>query len=203
MKINSSEQLNELFTALAKAQGEMPVVNKNKTNPFFKSSYADITEMVKTTRPALSKNGLSVLYPTVIEGDNAFMVCRLNHSSGQWIEGSMKISPQKTDIQSLGSYLSYLERYMYKCMTGCVTTDEDDDGEMAMPEVRTVIPSTYKISDSEVAHLERKLIGYSDVKERLLNVCKVNNINDITVSQYKTLLPKLDDMISSIDKGTR
>ena len=55
-----SDQIDQLATALAKAQGEFDTAGKNQKNPFFKSNYADFEAVVEASRPALSKYGLSV-----------------------------------------------------------------------------------------------------------------------------------------------
>ena len=44
----------------------------------------------------------------------------------------MRILPAKTDIQSMGSYITYLRRYSYWALIGVTVSDEDDDGEVAM-----------------------------------------------------------------------
>lgn len=207
INIKSSEQLNELFTALAKAQLEMPIVNKNKINPFFKSNYADITEMVKTTRPSLNKNGLSVIYPSGINVEQgAIMTCRLCHSSGQWIEGSMKVSPTKADIQSLGSYLSYLERYLYKTMTGCVTSDEDDDGEMAMAEERSYANGrgpVDKISIDQVEQLEYELQNHPDIKKDMMSKMNIKSISEIERNKYQACLDRIRTIKSNLNAASK
>src|SRR6185312_13884873 len=111
---NRSADIKELSTALAKAQGEMKAASLNCENPYFKSSYADLSEIVKVSRPALSKNGLSVIQQILPneEGHNV-LHCILTHSSGQWIESRMRILPAKPDIQSFASHVSYLRRYSY------------------------------------------------------------------------------------------
>jgi hypothetical protein len=43
----------------------------------------------------------------------------------------MTVNPPKQDIQSLGSYLTYLRRYTYSAIVGVVASEEDDDGEAA------------------------------------------------------------------------
>lgn len=55
-----SENINELATALAKAQGEMKNAGKTSDNPFFKSKYADLAEILNAVREPLSKYGLSI-----------------------------------------------------------------------------------------------------------------------------------------------
>src|ERR1700687_2313136 len=123
-----SEQVNELYTALAKAQGEMNVAGKNSENPYFKSRYADFCDIVKASRPALTRNGLSVIQQILVNDDGSNVLYTiLTHSSGQFIESAMRILPQKLDIQSIGSYIAYLKRYCYAALIGVVVSDEDDD----------------------------------------------------------------------------
>ena len=55
-----SKEIGELAGALAKAQGMMGSVAKSKTNPFYKSSYADISDCLAACLPALSKHGLAI-----------------------------------------------------------------------------------------------------------------------------------------------
>lgn len=130
---SESKDLDKLFTALAKAQLEMLPAKTSSSNPFFKSKYADLASVVRSSRKALSMNGLAVVQRVVRQGSAGMtLLTRLGHSSGQWIESSMTVNPPKQDIQSLGSYLTYLRRYTYAAIVGVVASDEDDDGESAM-----------------------------------------------------------------------
>jgi len=133
---SSSEELQDLFCALAKAQEEMEVAKTENVNPFYKSKYADFNSVVKASRKCLTKNGLSVIQRVLTNGtDKMYLFTRLCHSSGQWIEAKMPINPPKTDIQSIGSYITYLRRYNYASIVGVATSD-DDDAEAAMQEAR-------------------------------------------------------------------
>jgi hypothetical protein len=58
--MNHSEQLNDLAKALAAEKGELPTVAKDSNNPFFKSKYAGLPEVMKTASPVLAKHGLAV-----------------------------------------------------------------------------------------------------------------------------------------------
>lgn len=130
--IESSIELNELFDALSKAQGEMEEAKTDSKNPFFKSNYADLASIIRASRKVLAKHGLSVIQPVRTFQDKRYLFTRLGHSSGQWIEGGIPLCPPKEDIQSLGSYITYLRRYCYAAMVGVVSSGEDDDGEKAM-----------------------------------------------------------------------
>ena len=59
--IEHSEQINELAKALAAAQAEIEGASKDKTNPHFKSRYADLASVWEACRKPLSKHGLSVI----------------------------------------------------------------------------------------------------------------------------------------------
>jgi hypothetical protein len=136
------ECFKELFTALAKAQAEIEVAELSRENPFFKSRYAGFTEIVKASRPHLTKYGLSVIQPIVTVGDQILLRTMLCHSSGEYIVSEMPINPPKTDVQSLGSYITYVRRYSYISLVG-VCTGEDDDGEKAVAQSRPTYQSTY------------------------------------------------------------
>lgn len=152
-----SPQIDQLATALAKAQSEMPVAAKNQKNPFFKSSYADFEAIINASRPSLSKYGLSVVQSLFVFEDTAhfhdktvdavhagqanaadnfvrsgsYLVTILMHASGQWIKSKARHNPPKNDIQSLSSYNTYLKRMCYTSLVG-VAIGEDDDGQAAV-----------------------------------------------------------------------
>ena len=130
---SESQSLDKLYAALSKAQLEMLPAKTGSTNPFFKSKYADLASIVKASRKALGVNGLAVIQRIIRSGSAGMtLMTRLCHASGQWIESSMTVNPPKQDIQSLGSYLTYLRRYTYSAIVGVVASEEDDDGEAAI-----------------------------------------------------------------------
>lgn len=129
--MNQSALLNELGTALAKAQGEIQGAPKDSRNPFFNSSYADLKSVWEAIRIPFSKHGLSVIQ-TNKESSNVgttVVVTTLLHSSGQWIRGELPITPVKGDPQALGSALTYGRRYALAAIAGVYQSD--DDGEVA------------------------------------------------------------------------
>ena len=133
--MNRSESIKELATALAKAQGEMKHAIKETANVFYRSKYADLASVVDASRPALVKNGLSVVQFT--EGNILYTM--LLHTSGEWIGGHIELKPMRQvkdkgweeshDPQSYGSCITYARRYAMAAITGVAT--EDDDGNAA------------------------------------------------------------------------
>lgn len=131
--MSQSELINELATALSKAQGEMQAAIKDKINPFFKSSYADLGSVWDAARPVLSKYGLCVMQTTEILSDRnqIVMVTTLAHTSGQWVKSYLPLNPSKNDSQGVGAAITYLRRYSLSAIVG-VVCDDDDDGETAV-----------------------------------------------------------------------
>lgn len=194
-----SEQLNELFTALAKAQGEFRVAGNKSENPFFKTRYADLEELVSASRHALSKYGLSVIQRELPDEDGAtYLYTILCHSSGQYMSSKMRLLPVKNDHQSKGSAQTYTQRQGYKAMTGVVSADEDDDGERAMADVRessskgVALNTKYNPKDQlrdtitreQLDELEYELNEHPDIAEQVLDGLKIMGLADMPKSKF-------------------
>lgn len=136
--MSQSEVINELAAALSKAQGEMQAAIKDKINPFFKSSYADLGSVWDAARPVLSKYGLCIMQTTEMtpDGSKIIMVTTLAHTSGQWVKSFLPLNPAKNDSQGVGAAITYLRRYSLSAIVG-VVCDEDDDGETASGRGKT------------------------------------------------------------------
>lgn len=207
-----SEQIDQLATALAKAQGEMPVAYKNSKNPFFKSTYADFEAIIVASRPSLSKYGLSVVQPPIVqEGDRSYLVTLLMHASGQWIKSIALHNPVKTDVQSLSSYNTYLKRMCYTSLVG-VATGDDDDGQAAShnvgsQETELVLKkyqSTYqqptqqaiieKISNDQLEQLENELDGYPDIKSKVVSALNLERLSDMPRPSFLKALNRIREL---------
>lgn len=156
--MNQSENINELATALAKAQGEFTPAVKDANNPFFKSKYANLCSVVKACQEHISKHGLSVSHSTTKEDGQWLLVTTLMHASGQWKNCTIPLITAKGDIQSFGSSITYARRYGTAAVLNIVT-DEDDDGEAACGRDQPATkqkPSYEKKSAAQVVAEEKK-----------------------------------------------
>lgn len=125
-----SPQINELATALSKAQFSIENATLDATNPHFKSSYATLTSIREAVKKPLADNGLAVAQsPTMIDGKEV-LVTTLMHSSGQWLRSYTSVKAEKTSPQAYGAALTYARRYALAAITGVAV--EDDDAEQAM-----------------------------------------------------------------------
>lgn len=122
-----SEQIELLTKALIAFQKEMKSVVFDADNPFFKSKYATLTNIVDSSKALLAKNGLAVTQLTTNDGG---VTTILLHESGQYIGDTLTLRPAKDDPQGHGSAITYARRYAYASILGIVS-DSDDDGNAA------------------------------------------------------------------------
>jgi len=163
--MNKSEQVDKLAAALCKAQAEMGGAVKDAKNPFFKSSYADLTSVIKAIKEPFANNGLSYSqFPVTSEGGGGVgVVTVLLHSSGQWLESEFYLPLAKKDPQSGGSCVSYARRYSLQSMAGIPTAE--DDAEAAMMRGKPVEKSREELCAEAVeAHIDslqyiRRMLG--------------------------------------------
>ena len=129
--METSENINEISSALAKAQGQIENAIKDSSNPFFKSKYADLTSVWAACRKQLSENGLSVIQSPEESSHGISVVTMLCHSSGQWIRSkySMPCDSSKLTPQVIGSAITYARRYALSAMVGIAPHDDDDGNE--------------------------------------------------------------------------
>lgn len=122
-------EVNNLASALAKAQSEMKPAPKNGYNPHFKSHFSTFEDLKEVSHEVLAKHGLAVTqYPDFIEG-TTFLVTKLKHTSGQEeVSRTPLYLKDQTDIQKFGSAVSYAKRYVYASICGIATSEGDDDG---------------------------------------------------------------------------
>lgn len=135
-----SEQINELATALAKAQSQIEGAKKDSTNPHFRSSYADLASVWDACRKPLTANGLSVIQSAENSAEGYYGVTTmLLHTSGQWMRGTLYLKPVKDDPQGAGSALTYARRYSLSAMVGIAPEDDDANAASAKPTTSAVV----------------------------------------------------------------
>ena len=121
-----SDTINKLSESLCKAQKNFKTALKKCTNPYFKSKYADYSEILHCVKSALNNEGISILQP--IKED--FVETILLHESGEWISSLTKIYCISNKPQDYGSAITYARRYGLSSILS-IDSDDDDDGNSA------------------------------------------------------------------------
>lgn len=141
----SSDSLDLLAAALAKAQAEIKPVARTSQNPFFGSSYADLSAVWECCRLALTSNGFCVIQGVQVAPDGAREVfdkkgqveiehgalvtieTKLLHSSGQWVSMAITVRSPDEGPQDVGRCITYGRRYGISTLIG-IASEEDTDG---------------------------------------------------------------------------
>lgn len=122
--------MKALFTAMAKAFPQIEAATKDKTNPHFKSKYADLSTVVEAIKPALCAHGLFFAQATHEQEGGVCVETIVCHESGEQMSfGRLFVPASKQDAQGYGSALTYARRYSLMAAFGVPA--EDDDGNAA------------------------------------------------------------------------
>jgi hypothetical protein len=144
--MNKSEDIKDLAKALSLAQAAIKGAKADSVNPFFKSSYADLSSVWDAIRGPFTANGLSVTQ--LIEEQEKFsaLTTVLMHSSGQWISSSFQIRTTKNDPQGFVAGVTYARRTSLSAIAG--VAEIDDDGNEAAGKGK---PESVSQKDADVA----------------------------------------------------
>ena len=133
--MHTSDQIDQIAAALSAAQAEMTGAKKSSKNPFFKSTYADLSAVMAAISEPFAAHGLAFVQSAGLSEGGVSVTTRLMHSSGQWIESDpMTVPPVKNDPQAFGSAVTYAKRYSLQALVGVPSVD--DDGNAATQAVR-------------------------------------------------------------------
>ncbi len=194
--MNKSESIKELATALAKFQGEIKNPNNTATNPFFKSKYAPLSDVLNAVRPILSKNGLSVLQSPSGDGEHIIVTTTLIHSSGEWIESpELVLKADKATAQGAGSAITYARRYAISAILG-ISSEDDDDGNEAEKQAPTKKEVKSEISENQIKRLfaiaSSKGISKEVIDTRIKADYKKDSSKELNKKEYEDLVKRLE-----------
>jgi len=123
--------MQQIATALVKAQKAFAPALKTATNPHFRSKYADLAACIEAVVDALNANGIALIQRTHDSDNGVAIETLFVHESGETISGGIfHVPAAKQDPQGYGSALTYARRY--SLMSACGIAPEDDDAESAV-----------------------------------------------------------------------
>lgn len=134
--MDKSESIKNIAGAMCMAQSAMGGAHKGKTNPFFKSNYADLGAVIEAIKEHFTNNGLSYIQFPIEDGGRIGVETILMHTSGEWISNKFTVQLTKQDAQGAGSAITYCRRYGLQAMAGIPS--EDDDGNNASKKSQTI-----------------------------------------------------------------
>ena len=122
--------MNKIAAAFVKAKRDFGPALKDKTNPAFRSKYADLGACIDAVEDALLANGIAFIQETFEDATGVTVQTVFLHESGEAIHcGKLHVPASKQDPQGYGSALTYARRY--SLCAACGIAPEDDDGNAA------------------------------------------------------------------------
>ena len=162
--METSQELQQLAEALAKAQAELSPVPFDSNNPYYKSRYASLSAVIAEVKRILPNHGLSIVQtPTSHMEFGVFYAgveTMLIHDSGEWIKSTVSVPVVATELievftkrfnkdgdayyaspnilQEAGKIITYLRRYGIVSIL-MLSAEEDIDGNEPVQQVQPAV----------------------------------------------------------------
>jgi len=183
-KINNKNE-GSFFKDYQALMTTMERLKKDENNPFFKSKYVPLREVLAEVKKVCAENNF-IFYQYPITGNFSAdegkitpistLKTIIEHKDGRRIEGEIAIiSKDFTDPQKVGAGITYMRRYSLTCMFGI--EEEDDDG-------KKVSAAKKESKDSKVDH----------VKEQIKKQCDKMNPALKTAEDYRKFIKAMTDL---------
>ena len=188
-----------IICALAKALPELESAKKNKSNPAFKSKYADLAATIAAIEP-IRAHGL--WYRQVLhEREDGVQVETLYiHESGESLSSGQLFMPAgKKDAQGFGSALSYARRYSLQAAFGLAT--EDDDGNAAargQSSSSAVSPSAAVINDTQWGEIVSLIEASKADTAAFCKAYGIGSLKELTAEAFPDAKRRLEKKLADL-----
>jgi hypothetical protein len=177
-----SESIANIAKALSLFHIKVETIKKDANNPFFKSTYASLSNILDSIKEPLMESGLSIAqFPTM---ERTLITLLMHGESGEWIESSYEMKPVKDDPQSRGSVLTYQRRYAISAIL-LLNIMEDDDANA----------SSYvsqKKEEKELPWLNDQTDAFNRAKEKI----RSGEITLDVVRQHYKVSKKIESLLT-------
>ena len=123
----------KIYAKLFEAKKEIGKISKDSNNPFYKSKYFDINQLLEHVEPLMTKNNLLILQPIL---ENKVVTEIIDVESGEKVTSEMSLT-NITDPQKRGSEITYYRRYTLSSLLGLQAEDDDANKTVKKPDEDT------------------------------------------------------------------
>lgn len=125
----TSQEVDKVLPALFALKKKLKPMTKDSKNPFFKSNYLELPDLLDNLEPLVEECGLVISQATCHRHGDEYVISRLSHAeSGQFVEAEYKVG-FNDDPQKNGARNTYGRRFSLKGLIGL--SERDDDGNFA------------------------------------------------------------------------
>lgn len=187
-----ANEARKLFAKhFSKVQLEIEAVVKTKNNSHTNSMYADLSDVIESSKPVYTKEGFAVIFHEgVATGpDSVRIIADVLHNAGHKetfyydvpMDGvGIKGSANMTKIHAKASSVSYGRRYLM-CMIWNIPTSDKDGNTQVLP----------KITDKQLGQL-RDILAAKEVTQanitKLMEYLKLESLEDLMASDFNKAL---------------
>lgn len=168
----------EIYKKIAAVKSEIGTLTKKSDNPFFKSKYLELSDLLLAVEPLLEKHGLLLLQPIM-----AGKVCSFIHEveGNEFVESSIELPPI-TDPQKLGGCITYFRRYTLQSLLSLQAVDDDGNGASQVKKPKVSSANFQKGIDSllngdiTIEAFDKKLAKFelTDLQKKAILTAKSN-----------------------------
>jgi hypothetical protein len=173
------EARRAFLNAFSKFQSELPPIcrsDKGDAGRAGKRKYASLGTINEAIRPYLYANGLSFRFAQRQSPEGISVTCIVSHREGHSEETTLTAGADATGgknaIQSVGSTVTYLERYTLTAVLGLTTVEDDDDGEQTPAEVPPDVQPQPAPAEAPAAPLKQKPMVTADQTREMLSLLR-------------------------------
>lgn len=204
--MRTSDSIKSIAKAISAFQAEVKNPANTEENPFFKSKYAPLNDILNLVRPLLSKHGLSIIQSPAGDGQNIAITTLITHESGEWIESDpLTLKADKATAQGAGSAITYARRYALSAMLG-ISSEDDDDGNNASAEdqkprtKQTTGRATENQLKAILAITQKLNIQNEDMQKMIKAHYKKDSSKELTKTDASDLIGRLKEMEEITEK---
>lgn len=219
--MNKSESIKNIAKALSDFQAEVKNPANTADNPFFKSKYAPLPEILNEARPLLAKHGLAIIQSPSGNGQDISITTLLMHTSGEWIETDvLTAKADKATAQGAGSAITYIRRYSLSAVLG-ISSEDDNDGNPASNSSQNKTQTTVRnnaadspkkgsnfkdntASGQVISEAQRKRLfalskGNTEATKEIISVFGYESTKDIKTTDYEAICKEVEKVVKTVE----
>lgn len=204
--MKKSESILKISKALIEFRKDVKQPMKDADNPYFKSKYVPLENVVEAIDEVAPSKGLAFTQWALNDEQGRVGVATLLlHDSGEFIEyDPVFMNADKNTPQGAGSLITYLKRYTLSAIFG-ITSDEDDDGNQATGNKSKPKQDAGKLELVKMnADVLAKILTSKGNKQTRENIIKAYtqdaNINNFTNQQLTQLAERIKAKVEQYKK---
>lgn len=158
--MEKSQSIINLAKGLSLFQTKMETIDKTANNPFYKSKYANLSNILTAIQIPLAESGLVFSQ----HPDNGKLITILIHAeTGEYMSSEYEIHPVKVDPQGIGSAITYAKRYALTAILGLNVDEVDSDGNEQIGKENWKYPAIGEIKN--ISDLEKYWNDHKDLQK--------------------------------------